>query len=82
MYDILKQQSNISRSLTADGRSVSSYNGVNSYCMLHFIYRLNIFGGKGARESMRGRQGFGGPGPGATGVAGGVRSNVNQCNRS
>ena len=24
MYDILKQQSNISRSLTADGRSVSS----------------------------------------------------------
>lgn len=64
MYDILKQQSNISRSLTADGRSVSSYNGVNSYCMLHFIYRLNIFGGKGARESMRGRQGFGGPGPG------------------
>jgi len=64
MYDILKQQSNISRSLTADGRSVSSYNGVNSYCMLHFIYRLNIFGGKGARESMRGRQGFGGPAPG------------------
>ena len=64
MYDILKQQSNISRSLTADGRSVSSYNGVTSYCMLHFIYRLNIFGGKGARERMRGRQGFGGPGPG------------------
>ena len=60
MYDILKQQSNISRSLTADARSVSSYNGVNSYCMLHFIYRLNIFGSKSARES-RGR-GAGGPG--------------------
>lgn len=53
MYDILRQQSNISRSLTASGRSVYTYNGVNSYCMLHFIYRLNLFGGKGARESMR-----------------------------
>ena len=62
MYDILKQQSNISRSLTADARSVSSYNGINSYCMLHFIYRLNIFGSKAARESMQGRRGFGGPG--------------------
>lgn len=48
MYDILRQQSNITRSLTADGRSVYEYNGVNSYCMLHFIYRLNIFGGKAA----------------------------------
>lgn len=60
MYDILKQQSNISRSLTASGRSVYEYNGVNSYCMLHFIYRLNIFGGKAAREKMQGRGGFGG----------------------
>ena len=67
MYDILKQQSNISRSLTADGRSVSEYNGVNSYCMVHFIYRLNIFGNKAAREKM-GRGGFGGPGgPGGPG---------------
>ena len=46
MYDILRQQSNITRSLTASGRSVYEYNGINSYCMLHFIYRLNIFGGK------------------------------------
>lgn len=75
MYDILKQQSNISRSLTADARSVSSYNGVNSYCMLHFIYRLNIFGNKSARESMQGRRGFGGPGPGGHrgGFSGGHR---------
>ena len=71
MYDILKQQSNISRSLTADGRSVSEYNGVNSYCMVHFIYRLNIFGNKAAREKM-GRGGFGGPGgPGGHGGPGG-----------
>lgn len=63
MYDILKQQSNISRSLTADARSVSSYNGINSYCMLHFIYRLNVFGSKGARSGMQGRHGGFGGGP-------------------
>ena len=63
MYDILKKQSNITRSLTANGRSVYEYNGVNSYCMLHFIYRLNIFGSKAAREKMQNsRGGFGGPG--------------------
>ena len=32
VYDILRQQSNISRSLSADMRSVSEYNGINSYC--------------------------------------------------
>lgn len=62
MYDILKRQSNISRSLTASGRSVYEYNGVNSYCILHFIYRLNIFGGKAARDKMQNKRGFGGPG--------------------
>ena len=70
MYDILKQQSNISRSLTASMRSVSEYNGINSYCMLHFIYRLNVFGGKGAREGME-RRGPGGGGRGPGGYGGG-----------
>ncbi|WP_418696731.1 TonB-dependent receptor [Bacteroides sp.] len=74
MYDILKKQSNISRSLTASGRSVYEYNGVNSYCMLHFIYRLNIFGSKAARDRMQGGRGFGGPGgPGGPGRFGGRR---------
>lgn len=63
MYDILKQQSNISRSLTAGMRSVTEYNSINSYCMVHFIYRLNIFGSKAARDKMmNSRRGFGGPG--------------------
>ena len=66
IYDILKQQTNISRSLTADMRSVSEYNGVNSYCMLHFIYRLNIFGNKEARGNMR-HGGFDGGGHGPRG---------------
>ena len=64
-YDILQQQSNITRSLTASGRSVYEYNSINSYCMLHFIYRLNIFGGKrsGKRPEVGG-PGFGRRGPG------------------
>ena len=73
VYDILRQQSNISRSLSADMRSVAEYNGINSYCMVHFIYRLNIFGSKAAREKMMnsGRRGFGGPGRGPGGGFGG-----------
>ena len=73
VYDILRQQSNISRALSADMRSVSEYNGINSYCMVHFIYRLNIFGSKAAREKMMnsGRRGFGGPGRGPGGGFGG-----------
>ena len=63
-YDILKRQSNITRSLTANGRSVYEYNGVNSYFMLRFIYRLNIFGGKNVSNRPRPvGPGFG-PGPG------------------
>lgn len=73
MYDILKQQSNISRSLTASMRSVSEYNGVNSYCMLHFIYRLNVFGSKGAREGMNRRGPGMGPGRSHGGSFGGGR---------
>lgn len=62
-YDILKQQSNIQRSMTASGRSVYQYNGINSYAMVHFTYRLNIFGSKAARERMQNQfmmGGFGG----------------------
>lgn len=74
VYDILKQQTNISRSLTADIRSVSEYNGINSYCMVHFIYRLNIFGNKEARGGMRhGGGGFDGGGPRGPRGGGGMR---------
>ncbi|MGL5958638.1 MAG: TonB-dependent receptor [Phocaeicola sp.] len=60
VYDILRQQSNITRSLTADMRSVTQYNAVNSYCMVHFIYRLNIFGSKEARQKIESQGGMGG----------------------
>lgn len=60
-YDILRQQSNISRAITAAMRQDTEYNAIYSYCMVHFIYRLNLFGGKGNRPPM-GSGGFG-PGP-------------------
>ena len=50
-YDILHQQSNISRAITAQQRSDSWTNAINSYIMLHFIYKLNVFGGKSTEEN-------------------------------
>lgn len=44
-YDILQKQSNISRTINAQLRQDTWTNAINSYCMLHFIYRLNIFSG-------------------------------------
>ncbi len=73
-YDILKKQSTIMRSLSANGRSVNQYNAINSYVMVHFIYRLNIFGGRNARDQRRGPGGpggFQGPPPGGGGFGGG-----------
>lgn len=50
LYDILRQQSNLSRAIDALQRNDTKYNSVNSYAMLHVIYRLNIFGGKNGGE--------------------------------
>ncbi|MCD8318525.1 MAG: TonB-dependent receptor [Paraprevotella sp.] len=74
-YDILHEMSNISRSLTATQRTDTWTNAINSYVMVHFIYRLNLMGSREARASMgrpgddgfgpgpdRGPGGFGGPG--------------------
>ena len=52
-YDILANQSNFSRTVSAMSRSDVEYNSVNSYAMLHVVYRLNIFGGKQARRENR-----------------------------
>lgn len=59
-YDILRQQSTFSRAISATSRTDTEYNAVNSYAMLHVVYRLNLFGGKEARKSASG--GPGGPG--------------------
>ncbi len=53
-YDILQKQSNISRTINAQLRQDTWTNAINSYCMLHFIYRLNIFSGiKGGDSQER-----------------------------
>ena len=53
LFDILHRQSNFSRTINAIQRADTEYNGINSYAMFHAIYRLNLFGGKEAREQMR-----------------------------
>ena len=62
-YDILHQQSNFSRTINAMQRSDTQYNSINSYAMLHAIYRVNIFGGggKGMQRSDRPGPPDGGP---------------------
>ena len=45
-YDLLGQQSNYERWVNATSRSDTRYNSINSYAMLHILYRLNMFGGK------------------------------------
>ena len=59
-YDILGQQSNVSRVINATMRSDTQYNTINSYFMVHFIYRLNLFGDRESRGQMRGGGDFGG----------------------
>jgi hypothetical protein len=70
-YDILHEQSNFSRNVTANGWSDREVNAITSYAMLHVSYRLNLFGrGNGQGEGRRGRFG-GGPGGGFPGGGGG-----------
>ena len=52
-YDILGQQSNVSRVVNATMRSDTWYNTVNSYFMVHFIYKLNLFGDRQSRKEAR-----------------------------
>ena len=72
-YDILQQQSNISRMVSAFSRSDIEYNAITSYVMLRVNYRLNLFGTKASRQQMRGMGG--GMGPGMGGFGGGRGGN-------
>jgi hypothetical protein len=73
IYDILKEQSNLSRSISETRMSDTEYNTLGSYFMVHFVYRLNTlggkspsrrrFGGEGGGERFRGPDGPGGPPP-------------------
>ncbi|MDD7317487.1 MAG: TonB-dependent receptor [Prevotella sp.] len=68
-YDILNRQSTFTRTFNAMMRSDTQYNNINSYAMLHVVYRLNVFGGKN-NGGIEGRGGFRGE-PGGRGGGGG-----------
>lgn len=62
-FDILNKRSNVRRQINAFSRTDSSSESIYSYCMLNFVYRFNMFGGKrgpgsrdrrpGSRDNMR-----------------------------
>lgn len=58
MFDILKQRSNLSRSISASMRTDTEYNDISNFFMVHFVYKLNTFGGrKGDNSSKSPRRG-------------------------
>lgn len=52
IYDILHQQSNLTHTITANHIQDTEYNTLNSYLMVHFVYRLNTLNSK----SMKGNR--------------------------
>lgn len=70
-YDILGQQSNISRNVSALSRSDSWNDAINSYFMVHVIYKLNLFNGTHANGGSEGRGERGRGGEGGRGGYGG-----------
>ena len=77
LYDILGQQSNFSRTISAMARTDNEYNSINSYVMFRASYRLNLFGTRQARMGMgMGMPMGGGFGPGMGG--GGNRGGNNR----
>jgi hypothetical protein len=78
VFDILHEQSNVSRNISATMRSDTQNNAIHSYCMFHVIYKFNQMGDKDTRSHMQ--QGFprgdfppAGGFPGRTGGFGGRR---------
>lgn len=68
IYDILNQQNNIRRNVTANYIDDTEYNSLSRYCMVTLNWRFNTFG-KG-KEPGANRGGWGGPG-GSGGPGGG-----------
>ena len=78
-YDILNDESNVTRSVSTTGRTDTKNNSIHSYIMVHFILRASVFGTRAARQEMRaenralmGRGGAGGFGGGGMGGPGGM----------
>ena len=52
VFDILHEQSNVSRNISATMRSDTQNNAIHSYCMFHVIYKFNQMGDKNTRSQM------------------------------
>ena len=81
-YDILNDESNVTRSVSTTGRTDTKNNSIHSYIMVHFILRANVFGTRAARQQMRAEnrammgRGGGGFGGGMGGPGGGMRGGM------
>ena len=53
VFDILHEQSNVSRNISATMRTDTQNNAIHSYCMFHVIYKFNQMGDKDTRSQMR-----------------------------
>jgi len=81
-YDILNDETNVTRSVSTTGRTDTKNNSIHSYIMVHFILRANVFGTRAARQQMRAENralmgggapgGFGGGRGGMGGPGGGM----------
>ena len=63
-YDLLKQQSNIRRTIAANYTDDIEYNTLTRYFMFTFTYRFNTFGKGNEPSSRNSGRGFGPGGPG------------------
>ena len=52
-YDILNNRKNFNRNISANGRTDTWTQTINSYVMAHFIYRFNFFGSASGRRELR-----------------------------
>ena len=59
LYDILHEQSNISRTVNAIMRSDTRNNAIYQYGLIHLIYKINSMGSSETRRNMRGMGGSG-----------------------
>lgn len=59
IYDILKQRSDINRTVTSNYIRDTTTKTLTSYFMFHFVYRFNIFSGGASAGETEGRPGMG-----------------------
>ena len=65
VYDLLGEQRNVYRNVSALAISSQETNIIGRYAMLHFIYKFNSFSGNASASDMKNvRRGPGGPPPG------------------